>query len=103
MKRTLLVLAYFLIWSTPFQVGFILWAVGVLFTTDATLLSLTNDLFMGTYLPFFHDFLKPVSYFVLPDFLADFVWSLPAILHGSFKAIVNTALGMWLLPIAKEM
>jgi hypothetical protein len=102
-KGLLLGIAYVCIWSTPIQVGFVLWALGVVFTTDATLLSLSNDAFLREYVPFFHAFLKPFSYAVFPDPFADFIWSLPVALHASFKAITGTLLGLWLLPIAKRM
>ena len=103
MRGLLLAVAYFLIWSTPVQVGFVLWALGVVFTTDATLLSLSNDAFLREYVPFLHAFLWPFSHAILPAPLADFIWSLPIAFHASLKAIVNTLLGLWLLPIAKRM
>ncbi|MFP6899593.1 MAG: hypothetical protein VCA36_01535, partial [Opitutales bacterium] len=76
MKRFLLIVAYILIWTTPFQVGFCLWALGVVLSTDATILSLTNDIFVSDYLPFLYKFLKPFTYYIFPDVLADFIWSL---------------------------
>ena len=103
MKRLLLAIAYISIWSTPIQVGFVLGAVGVVFTTDATLLSLSNDAFLGKYVPFLHALLKPFTYAVLPDPFATFIWSLPVVFHASLKAIVGTLFGLWLLPIAKSM
>ena len=103
MKRLCLVLAYVCIWSTPIQVGFLLWALGALLTTDATLLSLTNDVFLSSYLPSLHAFLKPLTYAIYPGALADFVWSLPIVLHVLVKAIGGTAFGLWLLPITKRM
>ena len=103
MQQFLLVTAYILIWTTPVQVGFCLWAFGVVLSTDATILYLTNDVFMGDNLPFLYKFLKPFTYFIYPDVLADFVWSLPSVIHGFFKAVVSTWLGSWLLRRAKRM
>ena len=103
MRGFLLVVAYILIWSTPFQIGFVLWALGIVLSTDATILSLTNDIFVSDYLPFLYKFLQPFTYFVFPDGLADFIWSLPIVIHASLKAVVSSWLGFWLLPIAKKM
>ena len=102
MKGLPLGIAYFLIWSTPLQAGIVLWALAVVFTTDATVLSLTNHAFLSNHLPFLHALVKGLLS-VFPDSFANFVWSLPIVFHASLKAIVNTALGLWLLPIAKEM
>jgi hypothetical protein len=33
----------------------------------------------------------------------NFVWSLPASIMVTIKLIVNTWLGLWLLPIAKDL
>ena len=103
MKRFLLVVAYILIWSTPFQIGFALWALGIVLSTDATILSLTNDIFVSDYLPFLYKLLKPLTYFVFPDGLAGFIWSLPVVIHASLKAVVSSWLGFWLLRRAKKI
>ena len=103
MKRFWLVIAYILIWTTPLQIGFVLWALWVTLTTDATILSLTNDVFISEYLPFLYSFLKPYTYFILPDVLADFIWSLPTVIHASLKTVVSTWLGFWLLRRVKKM
>ena len=103
MRRFLLVLAYLAIWSTPFQVGIVLWALVVVLSTDATILSLTNDIFVSEYLPKFYMFIKPLTYFIFPDVFADFIWSLPVAIHQFFKAVISTWFGLWLLLIAKRM
>ena len=103
MKRFLLVLAYLCIWSTPFQIGIVFWALGIVFTTGATILSLTNDLFLSEYLPKLYMFLKPLIYSIFKDVIADFIFSLPVVIHQFFKAIISTWFGLWLLPIAKKM
>ena len=103
MRRFLLVLAYCCIWSTPFQVGIVLWAMGVVISTDVTILSLTNDIFVNEYLPKFYMFIRPLTYFILPDAFADLIWSWPVLIHTLIKTIVTTWLGFWLLTIAKRM
>ena len=91
------VFAYICIWSTPFQIGFCLWALGIVLTSDATILSLTNDIFLSNYLPALYQFLKPFTYIIFPDVLMDFVWSLPIVIHAFVKAVVSTWLGFWIL------
>ena len=103
MKRFLLVIAYILIWTTPFQVGLLLWALWVVLSSDVTILSLTNDIFVSDYLPFFYMYLKPFTYFIFPDVFADFIWSLPIVIHAFIKAVLSTWLGFWLLRIANKM
>lgn len=103
MKGFLLVFAYLCIWSTPFQIGIVLWALGVVLSTDATILSLTNDIFVSEYLSKFYMFIKPFTYFIFPDVFADFLWSLPTVIHQLLKVVVSTWLGLWLLPIANKM
>jgi hypothetical protein len=97
MASFLKVFAYICIWTTPIQVGVCLWALGVVLSSEATVLALSNDIFISNYLPFLYSFLKPYSYIVLPDAFADFVWSLPIVIHQLFRAIVSTWLGFWLL------
>ena len=97
MAGFLKVFAYICIWTTPIQVGVCLWALGVVLSSEATLLENTNEIFITNYLPFHHSFWKPYSYIVLPDAFADFVWSLPIVIHQLFRAIVSTWLGFWLL------
>tara|TARA_B100000378_G_C17692653_1_gene288651 strand:- start:139 stop:468 length:330 start_codon:yes stop_codon:yes gene_type:complete len=103
MRGFLLAIAYLAIWSTPFQIGIVFWALGVVFTTDATILSLTNNIFLSEYLPMLFMFLKPLTYLIFPDIFADFIWSLPVAIHQFFKAVISTWFGLWLLPIARRM
>ena len=76
---------------------FCLWALGVVLSSDATVLSLSNDIFFSDYLPFLYLLIKPFTYIVLPDALANFIWSLPTVIHQLFKAVVSTWLGLWIL------
>jgi hypothetical protein len=48
-------------------------------------------------------FIKPLTYFIFPDVFADFIWSLPTVIHQILKAVTSTWLGLWLLPIARRM
>ncbi|MFP6656329.1 MAG: hypothetical protein VCB25_11940 [Myxococcota bacterium] len=89
--------AYICIWSTPFQIGFCLWALGIVMSTDASLFSLTNDVFFADYLPLVHRVVKPLAYLILPNALADILWSIPIAIHSLFKAVTSTWLGFWIL------
>ena len=73
MKGFLLVIAYLCIWTTPFQIAFFLWGLGVVFTSEATVLSLTNAAFLSEFLPWFYSWLKPLSYFIFPDVVRSYV------------------------------
>jgi hypothetical protein len=98
----LLAFAYFCIGSTPFQIAIVLWALGLAITTDATVMSLTNKVFLSSYLPPLYALVKLVLSF-FPASLADFIWALPITFHAALKAVTSTALGLWLLPIARDM
>ena len=71
--------------------------MGVVLSSDATVLSLSNDTFFSDYLPFLYLLFKPFTYIVLPDAFANFIWSLPTVIHQLFKAVVSTWLGIWIL------
>ena len=103
MKGFLLVIAYLCIWTTPFQIAFFFWGLGVGFTSEATVLSLTNAAFLSEFLPWFYAWLKPLTYFIFPDVFASFIWALPFTIHVFLKGFFSTWLGLWLLPIAKRM
>jgi len=102
MRRFLLIVAYVMIYSTPIQLGFVAWSSWVVLTTDETILSLSNDVFLRDYLPVFYSYVKPWLYSFVWNPWMDFVFSLPIVLHASLKAVVNTWFGFWLLPIAKK-
>lgn len=99
MKTFLVGLAYFLIYTTPIGVGVTLWIFWILIFTEQTIFSLS----MGTFLQENPNFLRSWAYtWFWNDFL-DFWWALPASVLSTTKLILNTWLGFWLLPIAKDM
>ena len=102
MRASLLAFAYVCIWSTPFQIAIVLWALGLAVTTDATVMSLTNKVFLSSYLPPLYALVEFILSF-FPASLADFLWALPVTFHATLKAVTSTALGLWLLPIARDM
>ena len=90
------VVAYICIWTTPFQVLFILWGIGIVTVTDYGILSLSNIEFLRNYLGFFLPIIDWLYTWFWNAFL-DWLLSLPMILHGTLKAIVSTWLGFWIL------
>ena len=102
MRRFLIIFAYWNIGTTPFQLGFAAWGTWIIFTSDATLLSLSIDVFVRDHLSFLY-FIKAWLYGFIWNPLLDLVFALPFVLHQLFEAVVTTWLGLWLLPIAKKM
>ena len=99
MKTFLLGFAYFLIWTTPVQVGFVLWVLWDIVATDYSLLSLSMGEFLQDNLLFLHTWVY--SWFW--NAWLDFWWQFPAIIMTTLKLLINTWLGFWLLPVAREM
>ncbi len=103
MRPLLFTVAYLCLWTTPLQLAAIGWGLFLVATTDWSMISLTNQVFLSAHLPWLYEFAKTVWYFVLPEAVADWIMNLPFILHVSIKAVASTLLGFWLLPIAKRM
>jgi len=93
MKSLGLGLAYLCIYSTPIQVGFIVWQLFIIFTTDYSFLSMSTKEFLVDNLKFLHDWIY--SWF-WNDFL-DFFYQFPAVVMSTLKTVINYYLGFWLL------
>jgi len=100
MNRLLLWFAYFLIVTTPIQIAVCLWIFFFLMNPDYSFFSFSTSEFMD--LTFFK-YLKAWIYSWLWNDFLDVIWSLPAALMSLLKLIINTWLGIWLLPIAKKL
>jgi len=88
--------AYLCIWSTPFQIAFIIWGLWIVSTSNYTVISLTNFEFFKNYLIFFMVFIDWLySWFWNPAI--DFLLSIPMVIHQTIKAITSTWLGLWIL------
>ena len=99
-SRTLLWFAYFLVFTTPIQIAFCLWTYSFLFSPEYSLMTFSTSDFLEL------TFLKPIKVWMYSWFwnnFLNFVWSLPASIMVTVKLIVNTWLGLWLLPIAKDL
>ncbi len=101
MKKFLMGLAYLCIYTTPIQIGFLFWIAWIIFSTDYTLLSLSTDEFLTENLLILKEFV--FKYLSLLKPIYEFFWQFPAIIISVIKTAINTWLGFWLLPIAKEL
>ncbi len=96
MNTFLKIIAYFCIATTPIQILVVLWGIQVVLSSDYGILSLSNIEFIKNYLTLV---LPLVEWFYSWFWNAwlDFAFSLPLILSQTFKAIVSTWLGFWIL------
>ena len=93
MNKAGLYFAYILIYTSPIQVGFILWQLWIVFTSDYTFFGLSTKEFLVDNLKFLHDWVY--SWFW--NALLDFFYQFPALVMSALKLVVNTWLGYWLL------
>jgi len=101
MKKFLMGLAYFLIYSTPVGIGFLLWVIWIITTTDHTIMSLSTDKLFVENIPILKELIFTYFWFFKPIY--NFFWQFPAIILTTVKLFINTWLGFWLLPIAKNI
>ena len=97
MKTFFKIIAYFCIATTPFQVLVVLWGIQVVLSSDDDgIISLSNIKFIKNH---FTLLLPLVEWFYSWFWNAwlDFIFSLSLILSQTFKAIVSTWLGFWIL------
>lgn len=96
MNTFLKIIAYFCIATTPFQIFIVLWGLKAVITSDYGVLSLTNIEFITNY---FTLLLPLVEWFYswFWNVWLDFIFSLSLVLSQSFKAIVSTWVGFWIL------
>jgi len=93
MNKAGLYFAYILIYTSPIQVGFILWQLWIVLTSDYTFFGLSTKEFLVDNLKFLHDWIY--SWFW--NALLDFFYQFPAVVMSTLKLVVNTWLGYWLL------
>lgn len=85
--------AYLCIYTTPIQIGFIIWQLFIIFTTDYTFLDMSTKEFLVDNLKFLHDWIY--SWFW--NTFLDFFYQFPAVVMSTLKTVVNYYLGFWLL------
>ena len=93
MNKAGLYFAYILIYTSPIQVGFILWQLWIVLTSDYTFFGLSTKEFLVDNLKFLHDW----AYSWFWNALLDFFYQFPAVVMSTLKLVVNTWLGYWLL------
>ena len=93
MNKAGLYFAYILIYTSPIQVGFILWQLWIVLTSDYTFFGLSTKEFLVDNLKFLHDWV----YAWFWNALLDFFYQFPALVMSTLKLVVNTWLGYWLL------
>jgi hypothetical protein len=98
MRNFLLGLAYFLVYTTPIQVGLLLWVLWVVFSTDYTLTSLTGHIFLRENLLFLYEWIYSWFWNAYLNFWYVFPMTFIVIL----KLIINTWLGFWMLKKLKR-
>ena len=84
---------YLFIYTTPIQVGFIIWQLFIVFTTDYTFFNMSTKEFLVDNLKFLHDWIY--SWFW--NAFLDFFYQFPAVVMSALKTVVNYYLGLWLL------
>ena len=96
MNTFLKIIAYFCIATTPIQILVVIWGIQIVLSSDYGILSLSNIEFIKNFLALV---LPVVEWFYSWFWNAwlDFVLSLSLILSQTFKAIVSTWLGFWIL------
>ena len=93
MNKAGLYFAYILIYTSPIQVGIILWQLWIVLTSDYTFFGLSTKEFLVDNLKFLHDWIYSWFWNVLLDFFYQF----PALVMTTLKLVVNTWLGYWIL------
>ena len=100
MNKFLLVLAYFCIYTTPIQLGFLFWIAWIIFLTDYSILSLSTDDFLTDNLFIIKELVFKYLWPLKPIY--QFIWQIPAIIWIVIKLTISTWLGFYLLKIVKK-
>ena len=100
MNKFLLVLAYFCIYTTPIQLGFLFWIAWIIFSTDYSILSLSTDDFLTDNLFIIKELVFKYLWPLKPIY--QFIWQIPAIIWIVIKLTISTWLGFYLLKILKK-
>ena len=96
MKAFLKVFAYFCIGTTPIQIGVVLWGLWIVMSSDYGIITLSQIEFIRHFFIIFLPIVDWLYSWLWNPFL-DFIFSLPLIIAQTFKAIISTWLGFWIL------
>ena len=92
-------LAYLFIYTTPIQIGFLIWILVIIFTSDFSLMSLSTNDFLSLKIPWFKDWIY--SWFW--NVWLNFWWGFPAFIMVSLKTVLNYLIGIWLMNKVKGL
>ncbi|MDG2072657.1 MAG: hypothetical protein P8J55_13260 [Pseudomonadales bacterium] len=101
MRKFLTGFAYFLIITSPIQIGFLLWIIGIVITTDYSLISLTGYDFFREYLTIFY-FVYEWLYTWAWHVLLNFMFGLPVAAVVTLKLITNSCVAVWILSVTRQ-
>ena len=100
MNKFILGFAYFCIYTTPIQLGFLFWIAWIIFSTDYSILSLSTDDFLTDNLFIIKELVYKYLWPLKPIY--QFIWQVPAIIWIVIKIIISTWLGFYILKIVKK-
>lgn len=92
-------LAYLFIYTTPIQIGFLIWILVIIFTSDFSLMSLSTNDFLSLKIPWLKDWIY--SWFW--NVWLNFWWGFPAFIMVSLKTVLNYLIGIWLMNKVKGL
>ena len=96
MKTFFKIIAYFCIGTTPLQIGLVFWGIWIVISSDFGVLSLSHIEFFKNFFTIFLPVVDWMYSWIWNPWL-DFIFSLPLIIAQTFKAIISTWLGFWIL------
>ncbi len=79
-----------------------LYTVWVNYQNEWSLVGISLDDFLKEYVPFIY-WVKQVAFYVLPEGLAMWLFSLPALLYFPVRIVVSVLVGWWALSKAKQL
>ena len=95
--------AYLMVYSSPIQVGVILWGLWIIFTSNYTFMGLSSKEFLYDNLLIIHDFAYSLFWGseIWKAYL-NFWYQFPLIIMASLKLAISTWLGLCLLKTLKQ-
>tara|TARA_B110000444_G_scaffold153953_1_gene144066 strand:+ start:244 stop:558 length:315 start_codon:yes stop_codon:yes gene_type:complete len=96
LKVILKFFSYVCIGTTPLQIGIVLWGIWIVVSTDYQIITLTQIEFIRHFFIILLPIVDWYSLWLWNPYL-DFILSLPLVIAQTFKAIVSTWLGFWIL------
>lgn len=102
MRKTLVVLAWSGLIGALFDAAITVYAAWEVFTSPGLGVDLSVDEHLRAHLRYLY-WLKDVAYFLAPDTLIDWMFSLPALAYFPFRIVINLLFGYWMLRWARRL